>query len=98
MRGRPWTCAAIAAALGYGPAVTPPTGSRFLDLVRSHYDALLEFYGTAMAARVARKHLGWYMDVVGTPPPLRRRVLTSEPEGIWRLLPEALCSQGAQAA
>jgi hypothetical protein len=51
---------------------------------------MLSFYGHALGGRVARKHLGWYMDEAATPPDLRRRVLTALPQEVARLLPEAL--------
>ena len=48
--------------------------------------------------RVARKHLGWYMDAAGTGAMLRRAVLTgTDPAAVLRLLPDAL-SEGGRAA
>ena len=35
-------------------------------MVRGHYEAMLSFYGDDLGTRVARKHLGWYMDSCGT--------------------------------
>jgi tRNA-dihydrouridine synthase len=68
-------------------------------MVRGHYDAMLGFYGTALGGRVARKHLGWYMDGAGTPPGLRRAVLTeTDPARVHRLLPDALAAAGQVAA
>ncbi len=46
-------------------------------MVLGHYDAILHFYGTKLGLRVARKHLGWYMDHAGTPAAARRAVLTA---------------------
>ncbi|MFW5881851.1 MAG: tRNA dihydrouridine synthase DusB, partial [Roseicyclus sp.] len=44
-----------------------------------------------LGLRVARKHLGWYMDGAGTPADLRRRVLTAtEPRTVLALLDPAL--------
>jgi tRNA-dihydrouridine synthase len=57
--------------------------------VSKHYEAMLSFHGS-LGPRVARKHLGWYMDGVGTATELRRRVLTAPPEEVFRMLPEAL--------
>ncbi|HBR36794.1 MAG TPA: tRNA dihydrouridine synthase DusB, partial [Sulfitobacter pontiacus] len=40
--------------------------------------------------RVARKHLGWYMDTSNTPADLRRAVLTAaSPAEVHRLIPSA---------
>ncbi|MGY9047536.1 MAG: tRNA dihydrouridine synthase DusB, partial [Rhodobacterales bacterium] len=47
-------------------------------MICAHYDAMLGFYGVDLGGRVARKHLGWYMDQAVTPTDLRRRVLTEQ--------------------
>lgn len=85
-QGRPWRLAEIAADLGAGPAVEKPTGGALEAVAVAHYDALLSFYGTLLGGRVARKHLGWYMDEGGTPSPLRRAILTSQPAEVFTLL------------
>jgi tRNA-dihydrouridine synthase B len=38
-----------------------------VDDDRGHYEAMLSFYGRVLGPRVARKHLGWYMDGAATP-------------------------------
>ena len=48
------------------------------SLVREHYQDMLSFYGAELGQRVARKHLGWYMDTAKTPKELRREMLTCE--------------------
>lgn len=98
-QGRPWLLAQISAAL-YG-TIPPqvPQGRAFCDMVSGHYQAMLTFYGTALGSRVARKHLGWYMDTAGTPTALRTAVLTAtDPARVLALLPDALASTGAEAA
>ncbi len=97
-QGRPWRPAEVAAGLGAGPAPSVPVGAAFVDLVSTHYEAMLAFYGSSLGAKVARKHLGWYMDVAGTPAELRGLVLTAqEPGRVLQLLPEALAGQAAEA-
>ena len=59
---------------------------------------MLTFYGTVLGARVARKHLGWYMDRCGTPAALRRAVLTADAATVPPLLPLALAAWGRRAA
>ncbi|RME14242.1 MAG: tRNA dihydrouridine synthase DusB, partial [Alphaproteobacteria bacterium] len=79
------------AALAGKPAPLRPQGAALVDLVARHYEASLSFYGTALGGKVIRKHLGWYMDDAGTPPALRRAVLSeSAPARVLALLPEAL--------
>ena len=95
-RGRPWLLARIAAELAGRPAPAAPRGGVLLDLVAGHYEAMLGFYGRDLGIRVARKHLGWYMDAVGTQRPLRRAILTDgDPAAVLARLPEALASGAA---
>ena len=73
------------------PAPQIPTGEAFTQMVTAHYEAMLMFYGPTHGLRVARKHLGWYMDHAATPAPLRHLVLTaSTPAEVLALLPDAL--------
>ncbi|MBC7132591.1 MAG: tRNA dihydrouridine synthase DusB [Roseovarius sp.] len=88
-QGRPWLLAEIAAALFGAPAPRIPDGAALADLVAGHHAAMLSFHGTDLGGRVARKHLGWYMDRAATPPGLRREVLTAAPGQVARLLPDA---------
>ena len=97
-RGTPWICAEIAASLGHGPVPAIPRGDDLVRLARAHYDALLDFYGATLGARVARKHLGWYMDRAGTPAGLRRLVLTATPSDVRAALEDALGQSERQAA
>ena len=90
-QGAPWKLAQISAELLGQPPVAAPRGAALVALVCEHYDAMLAFYGRDLGGRVARKHLGWYMDRVATPGDLRRRVLTErDPAEVQRLLSDAL--------
>ncbi|MDT8855815.1 tRNA dihydrouridine synthase DusB [Paracoccaceae bacterium Fryx2] len=64
-QGRPWLLAQIAAALYGTPEPEVPQGDALADLVIGHYEAMLDFYGTALGLKVARKHLGWYLETAG---------------------------------
>ncbi len=99
-QGRPWLLARIGAELsGRAEAVAEPKGSEFSDMVARHYEAMLTFYGVSLGGKVARKHMGWYMDHAGTPADLRRPILTAEsPAKVLRLLPVALAAQREKAA
>jgi len=97
-QGRPWLLAEIAHALWGAPAPEVPRGDALADMVAGHYQAMLGFYGGDLGLRVARKHLGWYMDRAGTGPALRRAVLTArDPGAVLHLLPEALAETSANA-
>lgn len=96
-QGAPWRLAQIAAGLEGRAAPNAPAGAALTDLVTEHHAAMLRFYGPALGGKVARKHLGWYMDGAATPKPLRREVLTAQPEQVAALLPLALATH-AEAA
>jgi tRNA-dihydrouridine synthase B len=90
-QGRPWVLAQVAHSLYGTPAPEVPEGAALTDLVCGHYQDMLGFYGAELGTRVARKHLGWYMDTAGTPSNLRRPILTERDPGVvLRRLPEAL--------
>lgn len=100
--GRPWFVGEVAAALADAPAPRPPEGRALADLVAEHYATMLSHYGRALGVRMARKHLGWYMDrhadraaIV-----LRRTLLTADdPVIVLRLLASAFAdSTEAMAA
>lgn len=85
-QGKPWLLAEIAHALYQTPAPKVPTGADFADMVEEHYEEMQRFYGSKLGPRVARKHLGWYMDTAETPPDLRRAVLTAQTPAEARML------------
>lgn len=97
-QGRPWALAEISHRLHGTPAPVVPRGAALADLVCTHYEAMLDFYGRDLGLRVARKHLGWYLDAAGAGA-LRGAVLTAEdPALVLRLLPQALCEPAEAAA
>ncbi|WP_299546430.1 tRNA dihydrouridine synthase DusB [uncultured Tateyamaria sp.] len=98
-QGKPWLLAEVAHALYGAPAPTVPKGDAFAEMVMAHYDEMLRFYGDLLGLRVARKHLGWFMDTAGTSADLRRAVLTAKtPGATMDLLPRALCAETGMAA
>lgn len=91
-RGAPWLPAQIAAALAGRAGPAAPCGAALVDLVAGHHAAMLDFYGRELGGRVARKHLGWYLErnAPAAAAGLRRALLTApEPEAVARLLGEA---------
>ena len=89
-QGKPWLLAEIMAGLQGESYDTGPFRKTLSEIASAHYDEMLSFYGAALGGKVARKHLGWYMDTAQTPAPLRKEVLTATPEQVRRLLPIAL--------
>lgn len=75
-QGAPWRLAQIAHEMWGLPAPAIPQGAALADLVEHHYTDILDFYGTDLGLRVARKHLGWYADAAHAP--LRDRLMRAE--------------------
>lgn len=99
VQGAPWTLAQVAAELFGGDAPEVPAGNDLIEMVSKHYEAMLSFYGSALGVRVARKHLGWYMDHVKTGKIVRNQVLTAKSESeVMALLPHALSPQEERSA
>ncbi|WP_127103795.1 tRNA dihydrouridine synthase DusB [Pararhodobacter zhoushanensis] len=97
-QGRPWLLAQIGAALYGTPAPEVPQGAALVELVATHYDAMLSFYGRDLGIRIARKHLGWYIDAAQGPAELRARLMReSDPAAVIAALPDALAPTKAAA-
>jgi tRNA-dihydrouridine synthase B len=95
-QGQPWLLAQIAHELFGTPAPIIPTGPELGQMVSGHYRAMIAFYGEAIGLRMARKHLGWYMDTAQTPKELRRKVLTSKScDEVLTMIPDAIAEVAA---
>jgi len=88
-QGAPWRLAEIAHDLFGTPAPVIPDGSERAELILHHYDDMLSFYGRDLGLRMARKHLGWYLEEAGLDH-AREAILTSaDPATVSRLLRDA---------
>ena len=58
--GRPWFLNQAIHYLRTGERLPDPSLAEQYAAVRTHFDAMLEHYGTETGVRMARKHLGWY--------------------------------------
>lgn len=97
-QGAPWRLAQISAALFGTAAPVVPQGAALADLVIGHYQAMLSFYGEELGIKVARKHLGWYLQEAGLTA-LRGPILTSDsPAQVIQALRAAFAEQGRAAA
>jgi tRNA-dihydrouridine synthase B len=61
-QGAPWRLAEIGHAIYSQPSPQVPQGADLAALIIEHYERILGFYGRDLGLRVARKHLGWYLD------------------------------------
>ncbi len=60
--GRPWIAAALSRALENGGDVIEPSLAERFEIVLTHFEDTLAFYGDEHGVRIFRKHLGWYID------------------------------------
>jgi len=100
-QGRPWLVGQVGAALAGRPVPAAPNHGALADLVLEHYDAMLACYGEALGVRVARKHLGWYLEAAGMAPGAEsRRVLLASDSAseVKRLLSALPFEEWRQAA
>lgn len=64
-QGQPWLCGQIAAYLESGVLqAAPPIGEQ-LKIIAGHVEQLHRFYGEFTGLRIARKHVGWYLQKAG---------------------------------
>ena len=95
-QGRPWALAEIAHRLTGSPMPNIPQGADLVDMIAGHYEAILGFYGIELGVRVARKHLGWYMDQAVTDRQMRRAILTAnDPQDVFVRLNDAILQEAA---
>ena len=60
-QGRPWLFTQIRHFLHHGTPPAPMPFRTAADTVLRHLEAMYAFYGEAAGARIARKHIGWYV-------------------------------------
>jgi len=58
--GKPWLLKQIIDYFREGKIKPPPPSSVRLDIIKKHYEAILEYYGDRQGVPIARKHLAWY--------------------------------------
>ena len=97
-QGAPWRLAQISAALYGTPAPVVPQGAALADLVIDHYDQMQSFYGPELGPRVARKHLGWYLDGAGLGAHRAALVTSDDPACVRRLIRNVFQDQSQAAA
>ena len=98
-QGAPWLLAEVAFGFGFGSAPMRPRGGALADLILRHYEDMLDFYGTPLGLRMARKHLGWYLDRIILPRGLRHAIVTSDdPQVVKRMIRDAVCDHAEVAA
>ncbi|MEM9741728.1 MAG: tRNA dihydrouridine synthase DusB [Pseudomonadota bacterium] len=60
--GAPWVPGDLGRALAQGGSLPLRSDEHRLAVARDHLGRLHEFYGDAQGLKIARKHVGWYLD------------------------------------
>ncbi|MCB5161327.1 tRNA dihydrouridine synthase DusB [Marinomonas sp. E8] len=63
-QGRPWIFREINHYLQTNELLAPPSLLEVRQLVLTHVHALHQFYGDYLGVRIARKHVGWYLQTL----------------------------------
>jgi tRNA-dihydrouridine synthase B len=72
-QGRPWLCGQVARFLEQGKLLPEPTPAEKAAIMAEHLQGLYDFYGEYMGLRIARKHVGWYLQQASGGEQFRRR-------------------------
>lgn len=65
-QGKPWIFKEILHKLSGNDTSFAISLSEIKTVINQHLDNLYSFYGSASGVRIARKHIGWYFDQLGT--------------------------------
>lgn len=77
-QGNPWLFREIAHYLATGEQLAKPSMSEVTDVVMRHVKRLHEHYGDFTGVRIARKHVGWYLQEQQPAAEFRRHFVTIE--------------------
>lgn len=77
-QGNPWLFREIAHFLATGEQLAKPSISEVTDVVMRHVQRLHEHYGDFTGVRIARKHVGWYLQEQQPAAEFRRHFVTIE--------------------
>lgn len=77
-RGNPWIFKEITEYLDRGISLSKPSKEQLVQMMKRHYELLLEVKGEYIATREMRKHVGWYTAGLPNSAAMRRRVNTLE--------------------
>lgn len=72
-QGNPWIFQQIEHYLAHGVHGEPVSLQEKYTVMREHLENLYAFYGTFMGVRIARKHVGWYLQSNLSAKPFRQR-------------------------
>lgn len=83
--GKPWALRQI-----MDPTYPTPSPADIKQVMIHHYDDILSHYGMDQGRKIARKHMGWYLENFPDAPNLREQIqISSDPENVRTLLMSA---------
>ncbi len=90
-QGQPWIFQQFNEILNHGKILTKQSLTEKQMIIIDHINAIHRFFGTKTGVRVARKHIGWYLDKLSISPVVKRSIFeTDKPERQVQLLDQAL--------
>ncbi len=85
--GRPWFLRQVMDLVDVGAASSEPGAAEKYDIIASHYEEILSYFGKGQGVRIARKHLGWYVKGLAGANEFRAQVnQTEDPARVISLL------------
>jgi tRNA-dihydrouridine synthase B len=72
-QGRPWIFREIDHYLRTGKTLTEPSMDEVCEIMLEHVENLHQLYGTTLGPRIARKHVGWYLQEKDTDKSFRKQ-------------------------
>ncbi|QPK63678.1 tRNA dihydrouridine synthase DusB [Methylomonas sp. LL1] len=74
-QGKPWIFKELLAKLADNDDFLPLSLSEIKTVILQHLETLYSFYGATSGVRIARKHIGWYFDPLGTLPAEQKNLI-----------------------
>ena len=75
--GSPWIFRDVNYFLSTGKNAPALPLRKICDTILAHLESIYAFYGEETGVRVARKHLGWYLEKMQDAPDVRRELMAA---------------------
>ena len=97
-QGNPWIFREIRSFLEHGRRPEPPSPGEVHDVMKRHLAQLHRSYGEYTGVRVARKHIGWYLDGRDQAAETRKKLMQAESAAEQYALLEAYFSRASEGS
>ncbi len=74
-QGNPWIFQELQQHLSMTGDYRPPSLAQIQSIIHYHLESLYSFYGNTSGVKIARKHIGWYFDRLGSVPSTRKQAI-----------------------